>query len=263
MGAEAGTRRVKRSPALLLNEDGSMVRVEGLHKWFGTNHVLKGIDLTLPQGDVLVVIGPSGSGKSTLLRCVNLLEVPSEGHVWFGGRDITDIRTNLNEVRTHIGIVFQAYNLFPHKSAKQNITMALERVLKLPKADAADRAMEQLDRVGLAQKADAYPGQLSGGQQQRVAIARALAMQPRVMLFDEVTSALDPELVKEVLDVMTQLAEGGMTMMVVTHEMGFAREVGKRMIFMDDGVILEDGDPRTMFADPHHPRLQQFFSQIL
>jgi ABC-type polar amino acid transport system ATPase subunit len=248
---------------LLLNDDGSMVRIDGLHKWFGTNHVLKGIDLGMPPGDVLVVIGPSGSGKSTLLRCVNLLEVPSEGHVWFGGRDITDIRTNLNEVRTHIGIVFQAYNLFPHKTVKQNITMALERVLQLPKQEATGRAMEQLSRVGLAQKADAYPGQLSGGQQQRVAIARALAMQPRVMLFDEVTSALDPELVKEVLDVMTKLAEGGMTMMVVTHEMGFAREVGKRMIFMDEGVILEDGDPREMFSNPQHPRLRQFFSQIL
>jgi ABC-type polar amino acid transport system ATPase subunit len=254
---------VDPTPALLLNDDGSMVRVEGLHKWFGTNHVLRGIDLTLPQGDVLVVIGPSGSGKSTLLRCVNLLEVPTEGRVWFGGKDITDIRTDLNRVRTHIGIVFQAYNLFPHKTARQNITMALERVLKLHHGEAAARAMEQLGRVGLAERADAYPGQLSGGQQQRVAIARALAMKPRVMLFDEVTSALDPELVKEVLDVMTQLAGEGMTMMVVTHEMGFAREVGKRMIFMDDGVILEDGDPRKMFADPQHPRLKQFFSQIL
>jgi ABC-type polar amino acid transport system ATPase subunit len=252
-----------RTPALLLNSDGSMVRIEGLHKWFGANHVLKGIDLTMPQGDVLVVIGPSGSGKSTLLRCVNVLEVPTKGSVWFGGRDITDVRTNLNQVRTHIGIVFQAFNLFPHKSVRQNITVALERVLKLPRHEAEERAMEQLGHVGLAEKADAYPGQLSGGQQQRVAIARALAMRPRVMLFDEVTSALDPELVKEVLDVMTQLAEEGMTMMVVTHEMGFAREVGKRMVFMDDGVILEDGDPREMFAHPQHPRLQQFFSQIL
>ena len=213
---------------------------------------------------MLVVIGPSGSGKSTLLRCVNLLEVPTEGHVWFGGQDITDIRTNLNQVRTHIGIVFQAYNLFPHKTVEPEHHDGARAGAQA--ADAArrrERAMEQLERVGLAEKADAYPGQLSGGQQQRVAIARALAMKPRVMLFDEVTSALDPELVKEVLDVMTQLAEEGMTMMVVTHEMGFAREVGKRMLFMDDGVILEDGDPREMFANPQHPRLQQFFSQIL
>jgi polar amino acid transport system ATP-binding protein len=258
-----GSDPVAEVPRLLLNDDGSMVRIEGLHKWFGTNHVLQGIDLTIPKGDVLVVVGPSGSGKSTLLRCVNLLEVPTEGRVWFGGHDITDIRTDLNEVRTHIGIVFQAYNLFPHKSVRQNITMALERVLKLPGGEAMERAMSQLTRVGLEQKADAYPGALSGGQQQRVAIARALAMHPRVMLFDEVTSALDPELVKEVLDVMKGLAEEGMTMMVVTHEMGFAREVGTRMVFMDQGVVLEDGDPREMFNDPQHPRLQQFFSQIL
>jgi ABC-type polar amino acid transport system ATPase subunit len=254
---------VAHTSPLLLNDDGSMVRIEGLHKWFGAHHVLKGIDLKMPPGDVLVVVGPSGSGKSTLLRCVNLLEIPSEGHVWFRGSDITDVRIDLNEVRTHIGIVFQAYNLFPHKTASQNIMMALERVLRIPKGEARDRTMTQLKNVGLETRADSYPGQLSGGQQQRVAIARALAMEPRVMLFDEVTSALDPELVKEVLDVMTQLAEGGMTMMVVTHEMGFAREVGKRMIFMDDGVILEDGDPRKMFSDPQHPRLQQFFSQIL
>jgi len=246
-----------------LNDDGSMVRVEGLHKWFGDHHVLKGIDLTMQRSDVLVVIGPSGSGKSTLLRCVNLLERPSLGHVWFSGKNITDIRTNLNEIRTHIGIVFQAFNLFPHRRVIENVTMAQEKVLGVKKDEARQRAMEQLEHVGLAQKADAYPGSLSGGQQQRVAIARALAMKPRVMLFDEVTSALDPELVKEVLDVMKQLAEEGMTMMVVTHEMGFAREVGTRMVFMDDGVVLEDGDPREMFANPSHPRLKHFFSQIL
>ena len=251
------------TPALLLNQDGSMIRLEAIHKWFGDHHVLKGIDLGLRAGDVQVVIGPSGSGKSTLLRCVNLLEMPSEGHVWFAGRDVTDIRTDLNEVRTHIGIVFQAFNLFPHKTVLQNITLALRKVLKMGEEEAKTRALEQLQHVGLEAKAGEYPGRLSGGQQQRVAIARALAMRPRLMLFDEVTSALDPELVKEVLDVMKQLAEEGMTMMVVTHEMGFAREVGSRMIFMDDGVIIEEGDPREMFANPQHPRLQQFFSQIL
>ena len=251
------------APTMPLNDDGSMIRVEGLHKWFGNHHVLKGIDLAMQRSDVLVVIGPSGSGKSTLLRCVNLLERPSLGKVWFSGKNITDIRTNLNEIRTHIGIVFQSFNLFPHRRVIENVTMAQEKVLGVKKDEARQRAMEQLEHVGLAQKADAYPGSLSGGQQQRVAIARALAMKPRVMLFDEVTSALDPELVKEVLDVMKQLAEEGMTMMVVTHEMGFAREVGTRMVFMDDGVVLEDGDPREMFANPSHPRLKHFFSQIL
>jgi ABC-type polar amino acid transport system ATPase subunit len=241
----------------------ALVRIDQLHKWFGNNHVLKGIDLTLEPGEVQVVIGPSGSGKSTLLRCVNLLEVPTQGSVWFQGRDICDIRTDLNEVRTHIGIVFQAFNLFPHKTVLQNITVALQKVLKLPADESKDRAMEQLRHVGLEHKADAHPGQLSGGQQQRVAIARALAMKPKLMLFDEVTSALDPELVGEVLEVMKRLADEGMTMMVVTHEMGFAREVGTRMIFMEDGKVAEEGDPREMFQNPRNERTKKFFAAIL
>jgi len=245
------------------NADGSIVRLEGVHKWFGDNHVLRGIDLVLQEGDVQVVVGPSGGGKSTLLRCVNLLELPSQGHVWFDGQDITDVRTNLNEVRTHMGLVFQAFNLFPHMRALRNITLPLEKVLNLSRTEAEERAREQLQRVKLEGKADAYPGSLSGGQQQRVAIARALAMRPRLMLFDEVTSALDPELVGEVLQVMRELAADGMTMMVVTHEMGFAREVGTRMVFMDGGVIVEAGEPRETFANPRSPRLQEFLGEIL
>ena len=243
--------------------DGPVIQLEGVHKWFGDNHVLKGIDLVLKAKDVLVVIGPSGSGKSTLLRCVNLLEVPTEGRVWFRGQDITDVRADLNEVRTHIGIVFQAFNLFPHKTALQNITLALQTVLKMEAKQARERALQELRHVGLEARANAYPSQLSGGQQQRVAIARALAMRPVLMLFDEVTSALDPELVGEVLEVMRRLAEEGMTMMVVTHEMGFAREVGTRMIFMDEGQILEQGHPREMFAKPAKERTQRFLAAIL
>jgi ABC-type polar amino acid transport system ATPase subunit len=245
------------------NDDGSIIRLEGIHKWFGTNHVLRGIDLALNEGDVQVVIGPSGSGKSTLLRCVNLLEVPTGGHVWWDARDITDIRADLNEVRTHIGIVFQAFNLFPHRTALDNISLPLRKVLRLDADEAKDRAMAQLAHVKLVEKAGAYPGQMSGGQQQRVAIARALAMRPRLMLFDEVTSALDPELVGEVLQSMRDLVEEGMTMMVVTHEMGFAREVGTRMLFMDEGVIVEEGDPTSMFDQPRSDRLKQFLSRIL
>ena len=246
-----------------LNDDGSIVRLDDVHKWFGRNHVLKGIDLAIDPGEVQVVIGPSGSGKSTLLRCVNALEMPSEGRVWFEQQDITDVRANLNEVRTRIGIVFQAYNLFPHKTVLQNVTVGLERVLKVGAKEARGRGMEQLERVGLAVKADAHPGALSGGQQQRVAIARALAMRPRLMLFDEVTSALDPELIGEVLEVMRQLARDGMTMLVVTHEMGFAREVGTWMVFIDEGVIVERGRPNEMFEDPQSERLRQFFSKVL
>jgi polar amino acid transport system ATP-binding protein len=241
----------------------AVVRLEGLHKWFGDHHVLKGIDLTVRGGEVLVIIGPSGSGKSTLLRCVNMLEIPSEGRVWFQGRDITDIRTNLDEVRAEMGIVFQAYNLFPHRTALRNITLALEKVRGLNRDEARTRALEALRRVGLADRADDYPGRLSGGQQQRVAIARALAMDPKLMLFDEVTSALDPELVGEVLDVIKQLADQGMTMMVVTHEMGFAREVGSRLIVMEDGGIVEEGEPREVFANPTHERTKAFLAAVL
>ena len=246
-----------------MNAENSLVRLEAVHKWFDDLHVLRGIDLAVRPGEVVVVIGPSGSGKSTLLRTINLLEEPTEGRVLFDGVDLTDVRTNLDRVRTRIGIVFQQFNLFPHKTALKNITLALEKVLGLGSEEARERALTQLREVGLEEKADAYPGQLSGGQQQRVAIARALAMRPKLMLFDEVTSALDPELVKEVLDVMQRLASEGMTMVVVTHEMGFAREVGSRMIFMDEGRIVEEGEPRSMFERPQQPRTEQFLSQIL
>jgi polar amino acid transport system ATP-binding protein len=240
-----------------------LVELDKLNKWFGDLHVLKDIDLAVDPGSVNVVIGPSGSGKSTMLRCINLLEEPTSGRVIFEGSEITDVRVNLNEVRTHIGIVFQSFNLFPHMNALGNITVSLRKVLKLGEEEARKRALEELRHVGLEKRGDSYPSQLSGGQQQRVAIARALAMRPKLMLFDEVTSALDPELVKEVLDTMKRLAEEGMTMVVVTHEMGFAREVGTRLLVMDDGRILEDGDPRQIFASPSHERTKAFLSHIL
>jgi polar amino acid transport system ATP-binding protein len=240
-----------------------LVELDKLNKWFGDLHVLKDIDLQVDPGSVNVIIGPSGSGKSTILRCINLLEEPTSGRVIFDGRDITDVRVNLNRVRTDIGIVFQSFNLFPHMSALGNITVALRKVLKLGDAEARERALQELEHVGLEERGESYPSQLSGGQQQRVAIARALAMRPKLMLFDEVTSALDPELVKEVLDIMQRLADEGMTMVVVSHEMGFAREVGTRLLVMDDGRILEDGVPKQIFASPQHTRTKAFLSHVL
>jgi len=240
-----------------------VVELRGVHKRFGDLHVLKGIDLAIEQHEVLCVIGPSGSGKSTLLRCVNLLEEPSDGEVRIDGERINAPGVDIDRVRTKVGIVFQAFNLFPHRTALGNVTLALEKVIGLPKSEARRRAIEQLGHVGLAEKADAYPSQLSGGQQQRVAIARALAMQPTVMLFDEITSALDPELVQEVLDVMKTLAREGMTMLVVTHEMGFAREVGNRVIFIDEGRIVEQGTPAEIFGEPKNQRTRDFLSRVL
>ncbi len=246
-----------------MNDDGSLVRLEGIHKWFGGLHVLRGIDLKIVPKEVVVLIGPSGSGKSTLLRSINLLEEPTEGRVFFDGMDLTDIQTNLNEARTHMGMVFQQFNLFPHLTATENITLALIKVLKLSKEEAVERAHQQLGHVGLSDKTESHPSQLSGGQQQRVAIARSLAMQPKMMLFDEVTSALDPELIGEVLGVMQDLASEGMTMVVVTHEMGFAREVGTRLLFLDEGVIVEEGIPAEVIAHPRHTRTQAFLAEVL
>ncbi|MGW9158733.1 MULTISPECIES: amino acid ABC transporter ATP-binding protein [unclassified Microbacterium] len=239
------------------------IDVQGLVKSFGDNEVLKGIDLTVTKGEVVCVIGPSGSGKSTLLRSVNLLEEPTAGRVLIEGIDITDPDVDIDAVRTRIGMVFQSFNLFPHLDVLGNLTVAQQRVKKRSKNEAELIARAMLERVGLSEKADAYPGHLSGGQQQRVAIARALCMNPDMMLFDEPTSALDPELVGEVLQVMRSLADEGMTMLVVTHEMGFAREVGSRLIFMDGGHIVEEGDPREVLANPQHPRTQDFLSRVL
>ncbi|GGH22279.1 amino acid ABC transporter ATP-binding protein [Paenibacillus segetis] len=240
-----------------------MITVNGLHKKFGPLHILKGIDLEIKQGEVVVVIGPSGSGKSTFLRCINLLEEPTQGEIQFEGESITAKRHNINKTREKMGMVFQQFNLFPHKSVIDNITLAPIRVKKMEKSKAEDLAMELLRTVGLEDKRDAYPSQLSGGQKQRIAIARALAMEPHVMLFDEPTSALDPEMVGEVLDVMKKLAEKGMTMVIVTHEMGFAREVGDRILFMDQGVILEQGTPQQLFGSPRQQRTKDFLGKVL
>jgi polar amino acid transport system ATP-binding protein len=239
------------------------VEIEKLHKSFGDLEVLKGIDLSVEPGEVVCVIGPSGSGKSTLLRCVNLLEEPTSGRVRVGGVELTDPEVDIDAARRRIGMVFQSFNLFPHLTALGNVTIAQRKVLKRDKEEAERVGRENLKRVGLADKVDSYPAQLSGGQQQRVAIARALAMGPEVMLFDEPTSALDPELVGDVLAVMRKLAVDGMTMLVVTHEMSFAREVADRVVFMDGGVVVEQGPPSQVIADPSHERTRAFLSRVL
>ena len=246
-----------------MNAEQTIIKVENLHKSFGSLQVLQGIDCEIKKGEVIVVIGPSGSGKSTFLRCLNLLETPTDGHIYFEGADITDPKLNIDKHRQKMGMVFQHFNLFPHMNIMKNLTVAPMKLLKMPQADAERKATELLQQVGLADRANAYPSQLSGGQKQRIAIVRALCMNPEVMLFDEPTSALDPEMVGEVLGVMRSLAEAGMTMVVVTHEMGFAKEVGTRIIFMDGGKIVEENSPQEFFKNPRHPRLKDFLSKIL
>lgn len=241
----------------------TLIKVEALQKSFGSIQVLKGIDTEIKKGEVVCIIGPSGSGKSTFLRCLNLLEEPTGGHIYFDGTDITDTKTNINVHRQKMGMVFQQFNLFPHMTVLKNMTISPIKVLGLSKEEAEERAMKLLERVGLADRANSYPSQLSGGQKQRVAIVRALCMQPEVMLFDEPTSALDPEMVGEVLEVMKALAHEGMTMAVVTHEMGFAREVADRVFFIDEGIIMEEGKPDELFSNPKSPRLQDFLSKVI
>ncbi|HJF31209.1 MAG TPA: amino acid ABC transporter ATP-binding protein [Sporosarcina psychrophila] len=240
-----------------------MIKVEGLYKSFGELEVLKGIDYEVKEKAVICVIGPSGSGKSTFLRCINLLEDITAGNVFIDSIKVNDPKTDINEIRKDVGMVFQQFNLFPHMKVIDNITISPRKIRKMNPADAEQLAHQLLKKVGLADKANAYPEQLSGGQMQRVAIARALAMQPKVMLFDEPTSALDPEMVKEVLDVMKQLAIEGMTMVVVTHEMGFAREMGDRVLFMDQGILVEEGTPEQVFNEPKHERTKAFLSKVL
>ena len=239
------------------------IEVRDLHKYFGDNEVLKGIDFHVDNGQVVCVIGPSGSGKSTLLRCVNMLETPTKGQIFVEGEEITDPDADVDRLRSRIGMVFQQFNLFPHMTVLRNLTIAQQRVKKRGRAESVEVARRNLAKVGLADKESAYPAHLSGGQMQRVAIARALSMDPDMMLFDEPTSALDPELVGDVLAVMKDLAAEGMTMMVVTHEMGFAREVGDKLVFMDDGVIVESGLPTDVLADPQHERTRSFLSKVL
>jgi len=240
-----------------------MIRTENLYKSFGSLEVLKDINESIGQGEKVVIIGPSGSGKSTFLRCLNLLEKPTSGKIWVEGEEVTAKHCDINAMRCKMGMVFQHFNLFPHKTALGNLTLAPVHTKRMSKAEAEEFGMSLLERVGLTDKAHAYPAQLSGGQKQRVAIARSLAMRPHIMLFDEPTSALDPEMVGEVLDVMRGLAGEGMTMVVVTHEMGFARDVGSRVLFMDEGVIAEQGPPDVIFTNPQNPRTKQFLSKVL
>ena len=246
-----------------MTTDNVLIKVDNLCKSFGETEVLKGINAEIDKGDVMVVIGASGSGKSTFLRCLNLLEEPTSGSIYFEGVDITDFSIDINIHRQKMGMVFQQFNLFPHMTVLRNLTLGPMKLLKQTKEEAEANAMRLLDRVGLADRANAYPSQLSGGQKQRIAIVRALAMNPDVMLFDEPTSALDPEMVGEVLEVMKQLARDGMTMVVVTHEMGFAREVGTDIVFVDEGVIVEQGPPSEFFENPKSPRLREFLSKVL
>lgn len=240
-----------------------MIVTKNLKKSFGDHVVLNGINETINKGEKVVVIGPSGSGKSTFLRCLNLLEQPTEGEIWFENTNITDKKTDINVIRRKMGMVFQQFNLFPHLTVRENITLAPVKLGLMSKEEANQKATDLLKRIGLVEKADAYPNQLSGGQKQRIAIVRALAMNPEVMLFDEPTSALDPEMVGEVLDLMTQLAEEGMTMVVVTHEMQFAKKVANRVLFMDQGKIVEQNSPKEFFENPTNPRLQEFLSKVL
>ena len=240
-----------------------MIIVKDLYKQFEDNQVLKGVNYHIHPGEKIVVIGPSGSGKSTFLRCLNLLETPTGGEIWFDGQLITDPKTNINKVREHMGMVFQNFNLFNNLTIMGNITLAPVKLKLMSQEEADETALNLLKRVNLTEKADAYPSQLSGGQRQRIAIVRSLAMNPKVMLFDEPTSALDPEMVGEVLDVMKELAESGMTMVVVTHEMGFAREVGSKVLFVDEGIIMEENTPGEFFTNPKNPRLQDFLSKVL
>lgn len=240
-----------------------MIKINDLHKSFGSNEVLKGISKEIKKGEVVAIIGPSGSGKSTFLRCINLLETPNKGDIYIEGQNLTDKKTNIDSIRQKVGMVFQHFNLFPHKTVLENLTLAPIKLRGKSSNEAKEKAMELLGKVGLANKANEYPNRLSGGQKQRIAIARALAMEPHVMLFDEPTSALDPEMVREVLDVMRNLVAEGMTMLIVTHEMGFAKNVANRVFFMDQGTVLEDANPKELFENPKHDRTKEFLDKVL